>query len=420
MPNNFTRSDLFVKIYDSLSLLLKYIKYLYYTHRIEDIQNEIRRKKKKNIVFVISSISMWRYDKLYHLLEKDRSLNPIILPTYFPHQSYKRNEILNEIKDFCEEKNYRYINPFLESYDELKAESLSADLVVYMQPYNRELKKWRIERFWNHSLFMYTPYGTPIEHFKHFYNSLLQQLSIALFYPNDELKQLVENNTFNQGCNVYITGDECYEKYKTHLSDTTGWKLQDNKLKRIIWAPHHSILSSDSLQYSTFLQFAEGMIEIVKEFEGKIQFTLKPHPFLFDKLKDIWGEEKVNSYITKWETGKNTNITWGSYENIFRSSDGIIHDSSGFTSDYLFTMNPALYLVKGDHESYLNDYGLECFNLHYKTSEIEGIRSFLNNVILLGQDNLKEKREKFILKSAPPGDSTPEFIMYEKIAELLK
>ena len=83
----------------------------------------------------------------------------------------------------------------------------------------------------------------------------------------------------------------------------TTWKRE----KRIIWAPHHTIPTAPNLlEYSTFLDVAEIMLEIAEEYKEELQIAFKPHPFLLKKLYNIWGKEQTHAYYGKWAQLGNT------------------------------------------------------------------------------------------------------------------
>lgn len=53
-----------------------------------------------------------------------------------------------------------------------------------------------------------------------------------------------------------------------------------------------------------------------------------------------------------------TQLDEGEYESLFYYSDAIIHDSSSFLAEYVFTNKPALYLMNPEKiNSLVNDFG---------------------------------------------------------------
>jgi CDP-glycerol glycerophosphotransferase (TagB/SpsB family) len=140
--------------------------------------------------------------------------------------------------------------------------------------------------------------------------------------------------------NIIVIGYPIYDEYQEAKFNTSIWKVADDNLKRIIWAPHHSIEGNNGLlKLSTFLENADSMLDIARKFHEKVQFAFKPHPMLLQVLYNHpkWGKEKTDKYYKEWENGKNTILTTGSYMELFKSSDAMIHDCGSFIIEYLYT-----------------------------------------------------------------------------------
>ena len=173
-------------------------------------------------------------------------------------------------------------------------------------------------------------------------------------------------------------------------------KRTDRKL--VIWAPHWTIdKSNKSISISTFLDYYNVMLEIVEKYREKIDFVLKPHPLLIDKLLEdkFLGEEKTKLYFDKWNNGINTEVIDENYIELFNKSDAIIHDSVAFVLEYLYTGKPSAYLVNEDFSiDFFNDFGkqaLEC----YKYIECKNdIIIFLDD-LLASEDSKREQKESF-------------------------
>jgi hypothetical protein len=140
--------------------------------------------------------------------------------------------------------------------------------------------------------------------------------------------------------------DPCGNGVVTGLPDTDDliastseqpdpWKTVEGgkRLKRVIWAPHHSVGSGDhaGMDYSTFLEYADFMLEMARKYADRIQFAFKPHPLLRNNLRACWPEEKIDAYYRQWETLPNTQLELGSYKGLFVHSDAMIPDCGSFT-----------------------------------------------------------------------------------------
>ena len=92
----------------------------------------------------------------------------------------------------------------------------------------------------------------------------------------------------------------------------------------------------------------------------------------------------------KYDTGQD-------YFQTFVNSDAMIHDCGSFTAEYLFTGKPCCYMLKNVEEirqTFL-PIGQKCLDNYYKAFDKEEICSFIENVVLNGEDPLKEQRENF-------------------------
>ena len=60
------------------------------------------------------------------------------------------------------------------------------------------------------------------------------------------------------------------DNFINHTPATWPWKLRDMNLKRIIWAPHHTIEgNTDDIAFSTFLEYYDLMLEIAEKYSDR-------------------------------------------------------------------------------------------------------------------------------------------------------
>ena len=160
------------------------------------------------------------------------------------------------------------------------------------------------------------------------------------------------------------------------------------------------------------------MPKLAKKYEDQIQMVFKPHPLLKFKLQKIWGEEKVTQYYSMWDEMKNTQLEESSYVDLFLTSDAMIHDCGSFTTEYMFTRKPVMYLLKNtDFLDKFCEFGLLSFANHYHGRKEEDIDRFLREVVLEGKDEMKEQREQFYEDYLAPKDG---LMPSEKIIELIE
>jgi CDP-glycerol glycerophosphotransferase (TagB/SpsB family) len=230
-------------------------------------------------------------------------------------------------------------------------------------------------------------------------NNLYLNICQTVFSENEMIKSIESRVLINKGRNQivvgYLNADHLIGERE---EDSSLWKKSSKEIRKIIWAPHHSILEHDILNYSNFLNIADDMLQLARDYQDKVEFVFKPHPGLKPKLYDLdgWGKERTDNYYSEWASMPNTTLGEGSYEGLFRSSDAMIHDSSSFTVEYLYTGKPVMYMSKADHLDYMNSFGKVCYDMHYKGFSIDDVRSFIDNVVIGGKDIMMEKRESFV------------------------
>ena len=362
------------------------------------IKRIIKKRVKANACFVISSLPMWRLQDLYDLLSKDSRFNAtILLVPFLNNEEAQRRKSLKELEDFFKSRKYHYhiYNPdTIHSF--LKETKI--DIFFYQQLYS-DIYPEPIEI--NHhldKLIGYIPYGMITIKAEWIYNTRYTNLAWKLFYPTQMHLKYAREHSFNKAKNVVVVGEPNAKRYLT-AHNSYPWKPQhNNHVKKVIWAPHYSV-SGGYLQRSSFLWMADIMKEVVRQYEGSIQFVLKPHPRLMSELYNHpdWGKEKTDTYYELWNSGVNTQIETGEYIDLFMTSDAMIHDCGSFTAEYLYTKKPVLFAsidIK-DVSSNLDYFGSECLKCHYWGSSKEDLMLFLNERVLGGDDPLREARQKF-------------------------
>ena len=415
-------NDLYKKIRKAVSPYYRHaemlVKMVWYNARRSNIIRLIRKKKKVRVAFMTVNLSMWRCEELFRLLMADDVFDPVMVPMPRPMFNWEaEKEEQYRLMDYCRQNGF----PYIPGYDYDKNifngyETIKPDVVFYSQPFsNASYKAHRVEEFWKRCVFFYVPYCFMIEKSAVFVNTLYFNICQSVFLENEMIRNMECDVVSNKGRNFIVTGYLGARKLLVHNeSDNLAWKIQSTDIKRIIWAPHHSILNKDILNFSNFLDIADDMLSLAREYNGKVQFAFKPHPGLKPKLYDHpeWGKERTDRYYAEWNDMPNSILAEGSYERLFRSSDAMIHDCSSFTVEYLYTGNPVLYVTKDDHTDYLNDFGKACFDVHYKGKSISDIRSFIDRVVMDGQDSMKTIRSEFVNKNLMFDDMcTPEQII---------
>lgn len=381
-----------------LSYLLRKLDFYLYRRSIPNKVKEMRKKPKIKVLFVVSELSIWKTEHLYCEMFKHPRFQPVLglvlLAADKPSESVRKFDILTK---YLLEKDYSYIELF---GNDIRS-NINPDIIFYQQPYDGFINDNLFYRNNREALFCHVNYGfnsigqkwVGASSFLHYCWQTYYENSTAMNYYDSVLPALSRNNAYATGLPFQNT----LEKDKSQYSDP--WKFQKKEKKRIIWAPHHTIpIGGNLIEYSTFLDIADIMLELAQKYKEDIQVAFKPHPFLLKKLYDIWGKDKTDSYYQKWTQMENTQIESGEYYGLFKHSDAMIHDCGSFTIEYLYMGNPVMYLSNGKpHTETLNDFGKAAYETHVIGQSKEDIVQFINDVIS-GKDKMKVKREQFLEK----------------------
>lgn len=392
---------------------------LYNKHR-DFILKDIVKGEKINIVFFLNTLAMWKYHELFRLLNEDDRFNPVIIPFVGPNMSQKiaiENRV--NILEYCRINKFPFEEIF--NYDDMIYDGLAKiprpTILSFTQPYDTSYPELKLKNFINDTIFIYTPYGVGVDHKPMFYDTIIQNIAICNFESSVLEQKCQIENSYNHGKNTYVVGLPISDELNN--CHVTPWK--SDKRKKIIWAPHHSIKTTDTLSSSTFFDICEEMLHYALSMNDKIQIAFKPHPVLKDKLYEIWGEKRTDEYYNQWRSMENTFLSEDSYVGLFKYSDAMIHDCSSFTCEYLIIDKPVLYLSKNNRIKGLNEFGRACYAQHYKGCTIEDITNFIENQVIGGEDYMKINRSKFVKEQLrTPGNNTVGTNMYNVLCSIVE
>lgn len=382
---------------------LRYKWLLFYLHnyRYPRLVKNTAKKEKIKVAFFILFDSVWKLDRLYQLLDKHSRFEPIVVVC--PIVNLGRDGMLQQLNacyDMMSKRGYNVVKAYNETngeYLDIK-QSINPDIVFYTLPYKGQIDdRYYIDKFFD-CLTCFVPYAFNNQSNLDFaINQPLQNLVWRYFAETDEHKSYALKSNACKGKNVTVTGYPGIDAFidPNYNAKPTNWKDTSLKYKRVIWAPHHTI-TQGVINYSCFLDYAEYMIDIAKKYANCIQFVFKPHPLLRAKLDELWGKEKTNEYYQLWEEMPNTNLQDGAYENLFLTSDAMIHDSGSFIAEYLFVNKPVMRTINNeDYIKELNPIARKCLDVYYKAYKHSDIDVFLDN-LLEGKDDLKDACTTFL------------------------
>lgn len=398
----------------------------WYTRRFRQCQIEaaerLRDKECIDVAFLLTIPGMWKSDYLFRALRENPRYHPyVVIYPYSVYKGFDKKEVdatIERTKSFVAEKGFEYVLPYnaqKNKWEDIN-KTLKPDVVVFTTPYKDISPQYFVYNF-KHTLTCYVPYGfSSLNMFKVNYDLIFHNLVGLHFVETDIHRQTAIQHSRNKGENIVVSGYPGTEVFlRSDYTPKVVWKTQLTPKKRIIWAPHHTI--DGDFAISSFLLFCDAMPQLAKEFADSVQFVFKPHQLLKFKLQQIWGVEKTDDYYNQWQQMPNGQLEESSYVDLFLTSDAMIHDCGSFTTEYLFTRHPVMYLIKNDDfVSKFSPFGLLAFNNHYHGRTVDDIRDFIRNVVIEGNDTMLKDRETFFNQYLAPRDGK---LPSEKIIEIL-
>lgn len=311
---------------------------------------------------------------------------------------HQLNEQYNKTKDFFEKKyGSEYI---VDGYDKGTKTffdvSSQFDVIYCVNPYDAMVHSYHSVRYLStrQVLPVYMSYGFLPDNYG--CKVIMPILEISLFWKvfaeTEYTYQDYQKYELYKGRNVVLTG---YAKMDS-LAKCVGVK---SPKKRIIIAPHHTI-TNKALPLSNFLELADFILELPKRYPD-IEFIFRPHPLLFVNMvnEGFWTNEQVDKYISDVKSLGMVYSYGGDYFDIFVNSDAMIHDCSSFVAEYLFTGKPCCFVAKKNYKKVFASLGKACLANYYIASNKQDILHFIDEVIISGNDSLKEKRSKFAVNN---------------------
>ncbi len=385
---------------------------------------KIQNKEKIKIVFFLIHESVWKYEELYKLMEEDNRFDPCVVVC--PYITYGDETMLFELQhayDNFKAKGYNVIKSLNENSGEWLdvKNTIKPDIVFFTNPHNLTREEYFITNFLD-TLTCYVPYGFKNSYlYESHFDQLMQNYTWKFFLETNIHKKLSLKYARNRSVNTVVTGYPGMDKFlRNDFQPNDVWKIKDRKVKRIIWAPHHTLPGRGAtLDYSTFLKYFDFMFDIAKKYQDRIQIAFKPHPILRANLSldEFWGKEKTDKYYQTWEDLPNGQVHEGEYIDLFLTSDGMIHDSSSFVIEYLYTNNPVMFLLNSDSVlEKFNELGKMALSNLYLGRGKEEIEEFIIDVIMNGKD-FKQKERVLFFNSVvkPPNNVTASENIYNYI-----
>lgn len=367
---------------------------------------ELQRKDKIKVAFFALFESVWKYDDVYRLLSENPryELMVFVCPIVNQGEEYMINQSEKSYQYFID-KGFKVIN----TYDKKNNSFLDIrrvfdpDVIFYTNPYRSLIdKRYFIDKFPD-KLTCYVPYAIMATKDYGFYDLNFHNLLWKNFSETAMHVKIGSKIQRTGGKNYVYTGYPGLDQIFSNKVENNPWRTKSNKIKRIIWAPHHTL--HNIFRWSNFLDYHQFFLEVAEKYKNQIHIAFKPHPILKPNLYNEpgWGKEKADAYYAKWENLENGQLEDGKYIDLFLTSDAMILDSGSFITEYLATGKPSLYMVRQDAKHDLwSEYGRAALDHLYQSTQKEEVIRFIEHVILQGKDSMIKKRTKFINEVLKP------------------
>ena len=352
--------------------------------------DRIRRKDKIKVAFVTDHAASWCGDKLYNLFAQ----NPRFETAVFFCQNKAESTLEDAFHDL-EQLKSAGIN-FFAVFDS-NAETPPQDILFFLRPYlmfyNKSLQ---FENLTLQTLFAYIPYGMETIPM-HYYDMNIFRLAWKIFFGAE-----FELRLFEEKCGIgmprgVVSG---LPKLDTFFKDKSqisfAWKMTRPDAVKIIWAPHWSM--NCGVFYSTFQHNYKFMYDFAKN-HPETSWVVKPHPRLMLAVVETElfpSVEAYEEYLREWDDLPNAQIFTGAYyQDIFATSDGMIHDSLSFIAEYQYTHKPMIYLLNNEQEEF-TELGKKILDVSYLVDgkNLEQIAAAIQKIFIEGNDPLKFARQK--------------------------
>ncbi|MGP9768036.1 glycosyltransferase [Halomonas sp. AOP13-D3-9] len=366
----------------------------------------LKGKEKLRVVFLVIHRSVWKVDAVFQKMLSDPIFDPIVLVC--PDLNKKNDALtfseINETYAYFKDKGYKVFSSWMKNKKQWRSlDSLKPDLLFFTNPHGLTHPEYYDKAF-SRFLACYVPYTYQVARFnKEYeldYNRVFHNSAWKIYAPHEESLKISRQYADNQGSNVVVTGYPLVENLLASGSDVHAWKKQKTVKKKIIWAPHHTVGSKDeALPFSNFEKLSGFMMKLADHYKDQVQWAFKPHPLLKEKLyqEASWGKEMTENYYSYWACSEHTQLEEGDYQELFRASDALVHDSVSFLAEYLVLDKPVMFVINKDVElvDFLTPFGINAFNASHHGVVEEDVTKFVES-ILNNEDVGKEERKLFL------------------------
>lgn len=382
------------------------------------VRQKVHNGEKIRIVFLAISAAEWPAGDVYRLLAADDRIECcIVVAPLMDRDVESRRDSYLQTRDYFLKNGYTV----REIYDAANDVCLewseiggAPDILIHLTAWFSSLAQpcWAVS-FPLRCVQLYIPYGIYVADSMDksyavncVYNCGFANMMWKVYVDSEKNREGYQTYGLLKGNNTAFSGyakmDAFYEKHEWSEAEIRNlWKIPEGRtvdeIKRVIIAPHHSIMGYGGILYSTFPKNAFFLLYLAKKYQDKVSFIYKPHPNL--RLRAVEAGvfesyEAYDAYVGEWDSLPNARVVnEASYLEIFATSDAMIMDSASFIAEYLYVNKPLLFLRRNGQA--FNLLGKELMRA-YDTAwgeDYSAIESFLQDVVIDGRDEKKPLRQ---------------------------
>ena len=365
---------------------------------IQKIHMKLDYNEKINVGFCVINDCSFAAKSIFEKMLDDKRFNPFIVVA--PDVARGSENTEKQLKHTYDAFVQLYgKNVVFSSFDENSGEyrdfSSRMDIVYLANPYDLMTHEYyTIEYLSQKCLIFYISYYYfgKLKYDLHFMRNKMLGKIWKIFVENENSKYLFTKYSNVSKKSLVVSGYSKMDIYKNFS------EMSQNKM--IIIAPHHTVKGAHSqLNISNFLRLSDFFLRLPSLYPD-IKFVFRPHLLLFITLgrDDMWGKEKVHDYIEKIKAIPNMEYQeGGEYFETFAKSSALIHDCGSFMAEYLYTSHPQCFILENQKaiEREFLPFGKRILKNVYKAYTEQNILDFIDNVVVKGNDYMKEDRLRF-------------------------
>lgn len=356
---------------------------------------------KIRVAFIVQRPALWcNHASIYEAMQADLAfeVSVIAIPKRPPAAQEVDLAEYGRLQTFLQEKGI----PFFGGYNESAQAWINPltfglpDIVFLPQPYSfTQSYMYGGDYLSQFVKIAYVTYGAVVSSIMtaQLYSSPFFKDCWRIFVESEGHRKLFIELNPHLSDNIIASGQPKADTYLAPAQCVGLWKLPMAN-KRIIWAPHFTVSRDKTPHtFSNFFEYYDFFLQYAVS-HPNIEFVLRPHPELFEHMvaTGLKTRTEAESYWNQFNALPNGQVyESGDIFELFKESDALILDSLGFLVEYLPTGKPICFLDSFRRQR-LNVIGEALLASYYRAWNPQEVEQFIQEVVVDGQDRLKEKR----------------------------